>query len=247
MKRANNSLVMTPPAKRSRSCLTPSSQFIEQTVVEKSPAVAVRTCTLHMLTLHPYFDMIILQVVIKRKNSSTVHRLTPSMKKLAKSIGRHDPNSIARQVMSHSRVKTAVIKKMSRVVCREMEDMCKINTHSILRDSSPETLKAFNWDVLIHELNSKAPTFIQLLQGFLHTKKRRRSYRCPPKKSNQTPEKIVIGVCASIILRHRNIHMNLLQRLVSVVLYSGHTNKQVCIVIALIIACNNQLSNYFRI
>ena len=37
----------------------------------------------------------------------------------------------------------------------------------------------------------------------------------------------VIGMCAAILLRHRNTHMNLVQRIISTLLYSGHAPKQV--------------------
>ena len=38
----------------------------------------------------------------------------------------------------------------------------------------------------------------------------------------------VIGMCAAILLCHHNSHMNLVQRIISTLLYSGHAPKQVC-------------------
>ena len=47
----------------------------------------------------------------------------------------------------------------------------------------------------------------------------------PKEDQGQTPS--ILGVCASILLRHKNVHMNALQRIISLVLHTGHSAKQV--------------------
>ena len=39
--------------------------------------------------------------------------------------------------------------------------------------------------------------------------------------------KTVVGVCAAIILKHRQPKMNLLQKIISLILYAGHASKKV--------------------
>ena len=40
----------------------------------------------------------------------------------------------------------------------------------------------------------------------------------------------VIGVCAAVIFKHRRPCMSLVQKLISVILYSDHSSKMVCAV-----------------
>ena len=47
------------------------------------------------------------------------------------------------------------------------------------------------------------------------------------RKSWRPSEEAVVGVCAAIMLRNQNVHMNLLQRIVSLILHNGHASKQV--------------------
>ncbi len=156
---------------------------------------------------------------------STVHRLTRSMKKIGRSVGRSNPSAIARQVMAHSKVKEAVIKVTGSVVRKEMKVLCKRSAPSILRDTSPKAMQSFKWDTLIDELKMNAPTLLQILQGCTRTKRRGVSTRG---KTYTVPDNTIIGLCAAILLCHRNTQMNLVQRIISVLLYSGHTPKQVC-------------------
>ena len=37
----------------------------------------------------------------------------------------------------------------------------------------------------------------------------------------------VLGICAALLLRHRNHHLNLVQRIMSLILHCGHAGKQV--------------------
>ena len=55
----------------------------------------------------------------------------------------------------------------------------------------------------------------------------------------RTSNEIVRVVCASIILRHRNQEMNLLQKIISVILHRGGAAKQVSSNISHTNRCNN--------
>ena len=45
--------------------------------------------------------------------------------------------------------------------------------------------------------------------------------------SYRVNDEAVIGICAAILIRHQNPQMNLLQRLISMILYNGHAPKMV--------------------
>ena len=89
--------------------------------------------------------------------------------------------------------------------------MCKLDCPSVLRDSSREAMQSFTWDSLVNELQENAPTFLQLLRGCIRMKRRYVSKRG---RSYIVTENAIIGLCAAILLRHRNTRMNLVQRII---------------------------------
>ena len=87
------------------------------------------------------------------------------------------------------------------------------------------------------EIENRAPTLHSLLKICTDA---RRVTRPLKRVRRRTSNEIVRVVCASIILRHRNQEMNLLQKIISVVLHRGGAAKQVSsiILIDVIIASN---------
>ena len=122
---------------------------------------------------------------------------------------------------------------------KEMTVMCSRKTNSILRKSTPEAMAGFTWESIMEELEAYAPTLLSILSGCVKVKRRVRKgfakrtenkrQRRWKRKSNRCAETAVLGVCAAIIFRNRNMHMNLVQRIISVLLNSGHASKQVSI------------------
>ena len=90
--------------------------------------------------------------------------------------------------------------------------MASDNVHSILSTGS---MKEFQWKTLIKELCTYAPVLLNILQAAIKT-------RVPRSNTNA-----VVCTCAAILLKHRNPKMSLLQKIISLILYSGHTSKQV--------------------
>ena len=70
---------------------------------------------------------------------------------------------------------------------------------SILCESTPEVLKSYTWDAVLSELNTHAPTLIQVLRGIVQVKCRVRSSTL--QKERRPSEKAVLGVCDAIILK----------------------------------------------
>ena len=68
-------------------------------------------------------------------------------------------------------------------------------------------------DTLLHEVKTWAPTLFSILEA--HTYTRRARPNC----------KAVVGMIVAILCKHRQSSASLLQRLVSIVLYSGHSSK----------------------
>ena len=151
------------------------------------------------------------------------------MKTLGRSISRSNRAAIARQCLKDSGIRAKIFLYLEKDVQQELTGMCSKKVASVFRASSAEHLHVFSWDQVSEELKCRAPTLHALLSMCVNVKRRVRpsknsgSVPCSHKPSNST----VLGVCASILLRHRNQCMNTLQRLVSLVLHRGHAGKQV--------------------
>ena len=90
--------------------------------------------------------------------------------------------------------------------------MCSDYTSSLLHSRNLTDLAEFSWDKLIAEL-SVNPVFLDILRAAIFT-------RWPRKNQNA-----VIGVCAAV---HRFAKLSLVQKLISLILYAGHSGKKVC-------------------
>ena len=97
---------------------------------------------------------------------------------------------------------------------KEIATLCSNLVPSVLRDKSNDGLKSFQWKCLLDELQTHAPMLLEILKSC--TKVRR-------------PQQAVIGVITAILCRNRRNSASLIQRLISVILYSGHASKMVSI------------------
>ncbi len=159
---------------------------------------------------------------MRKDSKANVHYLTHSLKKIGRSVGRRSRAGIARQCMKDAKIKSSVIQLTVKTIKKEIKAMCAYKNGSLLLDRSSYGLSSFNWDNLIEELKRHAPTLFEILHGCVTRKKPKNS------RSYRVKDEGVIGICAAILLRHQNHHMNLVQRILSLLLYSGHAPKMVC-------------------
>ena len=75
--------------------------------------------------------------------------------------------------------------------------------------------------MVLQELHVHAHNLLHLLNSITST------------KTDRDNQKAIIGMCASILLKHRYSKMSLVQKIVSVILYAGHTSKQVSMTLIL--------------
>lgn len=140
------------------------------------------------------------------------YTLTPRRKRLGKAVTRKCQLGIATETMKNPITRKKILLLVGREVQKEVRNMTADSTHSIL---GREAWKEFEWDTLLEELQINAPVLLSILQAATRT-------RAP--RSNT---KSVIGTRAAILLKHRSPKMSLLQKVISLVLYSGHTSNQV--------------------
>ena len=107
------------------------------------------------------------------------------------------------------------MKKMGIVMRTELQSMCSERANSILTSQSASDLLQFTWDKLLKELSLNAPTFLSILNALTQTRR--------PRANRDA----IIGICSAILLKFRFSKMIIVQKLISIILYAGHSGKQV--------------------
>ncbi len=165
-----------------------------------------------------------IQIFVKGKKTSRTHIISKAsgFKKLVRGVARRGHATVARQVLANTKTRCLVIKSLRKYIQKEMTVLCSKKENSMLRGRSVESVNRFSWDLLAKELESKAPTLYGVLSICVDVRRRKRKTKTSKQKSSS-----MLGVCAAIMLRHRNQEMNLLQRIITLIFHSGHASKQV--------------------
>ncbi len=108
-----------------------------------------------------------------------------------------------------------MIKKMGIVMRHELKSMCSERVNSILSSQCSSHLHQFTWDKLLQELSVNAPVFLSTLLSLTQTRQ--------PRMNRDA----IIGMCSAILLKFRFSKMSTIQKLISLILYAGHSGKQV--------------------
>ena len=116
-------------------------------------------------------------------------------------------------------MRVMVATKLGDVLQKELISTCSPSiSNSTVQSKDIEALQSFKWTHIAQDLCRTAPLLSIILHkcagGSRHTS-------CPSNKD------VVIGVVAGILLRNCSQRANLLQRLLSILLYSSHAPKQV--------------------
>ena len=204
-----------PPPKRPRLSLSSQSASRGSTsgVTTSSPDIAVSVLAFKAKNCSLLFLSIQIHVGYTQPETFV---LTPHRKHLGKAVARKSKKNIAAETLKDSTTKGYIVSIMGREFSREIRAMASDRAKSILQSQNPDDLKQFKWDTLLCELSKYAPVLSRLLLLATKTKRPRLN------------QKAVIGVCAAILINHRNSKMNLVQKLASLILYASHTSKQVC-------------------
>ena len=150
-----------------------------------------------------------------KRSRPRTYALTPSRKRIGKALARKAPRTVAVQALAGPTTRLHVLSEIGRILRAEMTAMCSDKTASLLRTHSIQDLSHFQWKNVIQELEKSAPVFLHFLR------------QCTQTRTPRQNRDGVIGVCAAIILKNRFAKMNLLQKIVSLLLYAGHCGKRV--------------------
>ena len=137
--------------------------------------------------------------------------ITPNRKNIIKSLSRRSYKAAASRFSDLPQTMNYLFKGFVCTVKKEMKSICCIQHNSILRHEH-ESIKTFSWERIWRELEDNMPTLLKFIRSLL------------PKSERKF---IIFLICA--ILKNRCVHMSLVQRAVSFMLYANGTNKEVSI------------------
>ena len=134
---------------------------------------------------------------------------------MGKAVARNSKQALAKECLKQPETREYILRSIAVLIRNEMKAMCSDRINSVLRSTDINDLHEFTWDRLLTELRKNAPIFLRVLHAASET-------RLPRKNKNG-----VVGVCAAILLKHRFSKMCLGQKILSLILYAGHSSKQV--------------------
>ena len=136
-------------------------------------------------------------------------------------IARGSRRSVIDECMNDSIMREYIFKTVRRVARLEIAAMCSDKHYSMLRKQTATDLKTFCWDVFLIEVQATAPFLFSFMLSCTITKR---------PKANQ---KVVMGMCIALLLKYRFTKMCLIQKVISLILYAGHSGKNVCAIFCL--------------
>lgn len=142
-----------------------------------------------------------------------------SISNICASLINNDMDSVADKMFQNQELKNLMLDKVCKCIDEECMAICSRNDASIFRKY--DTLRMnFEWSEYASELKDKAPALYRVLcKVVCHSDKRNKR-----PLSHHNP-----GMCtaAAILLKERNREMNGLQTVISLLLFSSNTHKQV--------------------
>ena len=133
---------------------------------------------------------------------------------MSKALARGCKKTVVDDCFSDTKTFAYLKIKLHRMLKNEIKMMCSNKVQSILRSSATcDNLKKFKWSELIDEMKIHAPLLFDILAS------------CIPLSA--TNSEATICMCSAIIFCNHFKHMNLIQKIISIILYAGRAGKQV--------------------
>lgn len=127
--------------------------------------------------------------------------------------------SVAIECVKDKQTRKHVVSAVGQVIRKEIKELCSNRVSSVQRLRDVKSLQDFSWDTIVDEAAQHAPNLVHLLVECTKKGKKRMTTRI-----NQ---KSIIGICISLICKHQNHKMSLVQKMLGLILYAGHSAKQV--------------------
>ena len=175
------------------------------------------------------------------KNSKQrLFRVTSSLKKIGRAVGRHSKAGIVNQVVKDKVMMRKLVVKMGKELKKELKLTCSHESKSLLKNKSLQAIESFSWLDVVQDLRRTAPLLFSLLFTLTSSSTKTKATINSLDKKQEIP----IAFCAGILLRFTSQKANLIQRIISVLLYASHVPKQVRAYIDIINAYNIIIAFY---
>ena len=120
-------------------------------------------------------------------------------------------------------MKKYILRLVGKIVHAEVKTLCSESVQSVLLKSDPGALKSFTWQTLKRELATYAPVLNSILES------------TGVRSRNRPNFDAVVCLSVSLLARNRNPKMSLVAKIISLILYAGHSSKEVLLIIVIII------------
>ena len=134
---------------------------------------------------------------------------------MGKAIARRSKATVVRECINDPMMFKYVVNHISRILQSELRKMCSSEVNSVLKQQMPTYFQDFTWDMLLKEAELHAPVLLALMKA------------CTKTKSPRSNRYGTMGMCIAILLKYRYDKMCLVQKILSLILYAGHSSKQV--------------------
>ena len=163
-------------------------------------------------------------------SNQRTHILTPIRKRMGKSIARRSNKALADECMKSDSIRKYILQRLGVLLRYELKTMCSDAVNSVLKCKLDSEHNLFCWEMLHSELSIHAPLLLHILT------------ECTKTHHKQNNRTAVIGMCCCILLKYRYMKMSAIQRIISIILYAGHSSKMVCShYIVYVTFCNTDL------
>ena len=136
--------------------------------------------------------------------------LTPSRRELGRSLGRNSRRTLAENVLGNASIRKEIMQQFYRIIHEEMK---KLYHEAKLLGNGLEGSKMLSnsWSDVCEDLEQTAPVLVSFLKA------------CIPK--NEGKQAVLVACIGLLVNSHRR--PTIVQKLVSMFLYSGHASKLV--------------------
>ena len=141
--------------------------------------------------------------------------MTPSRESDVKSTARGNWKAVVKRNMKIPMRRDYIVGCVGRIIVYELRVLCSDKYSSILTNHGAEQITNFHWDHVIDEAKEAMPVLLKLLSMSMKTRTERDNANA------------IIGLIISILAKQRRPTSSLFQKIVSLILYSGHCSKKV--------------------
>ncbi len=135
---------------------------------------------------------------------------------MGKCIARGSKKALVEECFNDNITRSYIFDKIGRLLCEDIRNMCSDTVCSVLRNRNTKSLKEFRWSSVMEEMQTHAPYLVNIFLACTKTKVPR---------NNRVP---MVCLCAAILFKFRYLRMNVVQKIITLILYNGHCGKQVC-------------------